>query len=37
MNLDKAIINKAGIRRAIKHLGYACDSCTMVDCVFRGL
>jgi len=37
MNPIKSVSGIAGIGKDIKHLGYACDSCTMVDCVFRGL
>jgi hypothetical protein len=37
MNPIKSVSAIAGIGRGIKRLGYACDSCTMVDCVFRGL
>ena len=37
MNPIKSISAIAGIGKEIKHLGYACDSCTMADCVYRGL
>jgi cobalamin-dependent methionine synthase I len=37
MNPIKSISGIAGIGHGIKHLGYACDGCTQVDCVFRDL
>jgi chloramphenicol 3-O-phosphotransferase len=37
MNPIKSVSGIAGIGKDIKHLGYACNNCTMVDCVFRGL
>jgi len=37
MDPIKSVSSIAGIGKDIKHLGYACDSCTMADCVFRGL
>jgi len=37
MNPIKSVSGIAGIGKDIKHLGYVCDNCTVVDCVFRGL
>jgi hypothetical protein len=37
MNPIKSVSGIAGIGTHIKYLGYACDDCTQVDCVFRDL
>jgi hypothetical protein len=37
MNPIKSVSGIAGIGTGIKYLGYACDGCTMADCVFRDL
>ena len=37
MNPIKSVSGIAGIGTGIKYLGYACDGCTMVECVFRDL
>jgi len=37
MNPIKSISGIAGIGKDINYLAYACDTCTSVNCVFRGL
>jgi hypothetical protein len=37
MSPIKSVSGIAGIGKDIKRIGHACDSCNMVDCVFRGL
>lgn len=37
MHPIKSVSGIAGIGKGIKHVGYACDTCTMTNCVFRSL